>query len=285
MYNVLGTTKLFGIIGWPIEQSLSPIIHNGAFKYLDLDCLYVPFPVKPDLLDQSILGLKALSIKGVNVTIPHKEKIVDKLDELSAEAAHIGAVNTINNEEGKLKGYNTDGEGFLRAIENAGVDLDNKVIIIGAGGAARAIGIHLVTKGVKEIFICNRTLNNAEKLKDDINKICPATCKIVPFETKCIRDIIGKNDLIVNTTSLGMAPNIEESPIMTEDIFRNDIHVCDIVYNPLETLFLKNARKKGSNIIYGYEMLLYQGAAAFEIWTGKKAPVEIMRRLLESYLL
>ena len=152
MYNVLGTTKLFGIIGWPIEQSLSPIIHNGAFKYLDLDCLYVPFPVKPDLLDQSILGLKALSIKGVNVTIPHKEKIVDKLDELSAEAAHIGAVNTINNEEGKLKGYNTDGEGFLRAIENAGVDLDNKVIIIGAGGAARAIGIHLVTKRCKRDF-------------------------------------------------------------------------------------------------------------------------------------
>ena len=266
-----------------IEQSLSPIIHNGAFKYLDLDCLCT-FPVKPDLLDQSILGLKALSIKGVNVTIPHKEKIVDKLDELSAEAAHIGAVNTINNEEGKLKGYNTDGEGFLRAIENAGVDLDNKVIIIGAGGAARAIGIHLVTKGVKEIFICNRTLNNAEKLKDDINKICPATCKIVPFETKCIRDIIGKNDLIVNTTSLGMAPNIEESPIMTEDIFRNDIHVCDIVYNPLETLFLKNARKK-VQILSMVMKCFYIKAAAFEIWTGKKAPVEIMRRLLESYLL
>lgn len=286
MYDILGTTKVYGIIGWPIEHSLSPNIQNGAFKYLDLDCVYVPFPVKPDLLEQSILGIKALSIKGVNVTIPYKEKIIDMLDELSTEAAHIGAVNTIHNEMGRLKGYNTDGQGFLMAIRNAGVNLlENKIIIIGAGGAARAIGISLAMKGMREIIICNRTYNNAEILKDDINKIYPGSCKVLPYKTESIREIMQQNDLLVNTTPLGMVPNIEESPIMSEDIFRNDIFVCDIVYNPLNTLFLKNAKKAGAYIIYGYEMLLYQGAATFEIWTGKKAPIDIMRKLLETYLL
>ncbi|MDK2901453.1 MAG: shikimate dehydrogenase [Thermosediminibacterales bacterium] len=284
-HNIMGTTKVVGIIGWPVEHSLSPVMHNNAFSYLGLDYCYVPFPVKPDYLHQAVNGIRALSIKGVNVTVPYKERILPLIDELSNEAAQIGAVNTILNENGRLKGYNTDGLGFYKALKAAGINpKDRRAILIGAGGAARAIGIYLALKGVGGIILTNRSQEKAGYLKNEINKISPGICEIIPFNENSIKKVLQKGDLLVNTTPLGMSPKIEDSPIKSADFFREDIVVFDIVYNPLETMFLKMAKQAGCCVIYGDEMLLYQGAAAFEIWTGKEAPVEIMRKFLKSNL-
>ncbi|MCE5194200.1 MAG: shikimate dehydrogenase [Nitrospiraceae bacterium] len=268
--RISAKTKVIALFGYPVEHSLSPSMHNTAFKHLKLDFCYVCFSVKPDELKNAAKAIKALSLTGVNVTVPHKEKIMPFLDEIDAEAAFIGAVNTVVNENGKLKGYNTDGRGFMKSVSKAGITVKNKrVLVIGAGGASRAVCYYLGQKALKLIIfdVNNKKSNN---LANDLKEISPNIHSIK--EITNLEDI----DLIINATPLGLK-NSDPMPLDIKLIKRNHI-VCDLIYK--KTKFLASASKKGCKTMSGLGMLLWQGVFAFELWTGKKPPVDLMKKAI-----
>jgi shikimate dehydrogenase len=283
MLVLKGTTKVLGVFGYPIEHSLSPIIHNAALTSLGLDFCYVPFKVHPDRLALAVEGIRALGIVGVNVTIPHKVSIMEYLDEISPEAEALGAVNTIVNDHGKLKGYNTDGQGFLRSLrEDAGVEPKGKaVFLIGAGGAAKSIAVRLGLEGARSITIANRTFDKAKALADLVNGTLGG--KLASPETldgsQFHAPLYGA-DIIINSTPVGMYPHQDDPPILDSDLIREGVLVCDLIYNPIETTLLKSARMRGARTLNGVGMLVHQGAIAFNMWTGAQAPVDIMREAL-----
>ena len=271
MFRIDPETKVFGIIGYPLFHSLSPAMHNRAFKKLGINAVYLYFPCKD--VKGVVAGMKSLSIKGLSVTIPHKERICEYVDELDPIAKSIGAVNTLVNTEEKVIGYNTDAYGALRALKDRIADLREKeVLIIGAGGAARAIGFALKEEGAK-ISITNRTEKRGVALAEELN------ARFYPLS-----DIKGTFDIIVQTTPLGMYPEPEKVPPVSDKIFDKKTLVMDIIYNPIETSFLKIAREKGCQTISGVEMFVYQGAKQFELWTGKKAPIPDMKETVISLL-
>ncbi|SEM30764.1 shikimate dehydrogenase [Mesobacillus persicus] len=256
--------KLFGVIGDPIAHSMSPVMHNDLFNHYGIDAAYVPLHVRKSNLEDAIKGFKAIGIDGFNVTIPHKTEIMNFLDEIDPLAEAIGAVNTVVNKEGTLIGYNTDGRGFVRGLTEELSSLpDKKVMLIGAGGAARAIYFSMAEAGVQKMDICNRTTEKADLLK----KACPFPVNTSIFDiegaSKCIEDY----DLLIQTTSIGMSPNVDERPLEFNQL-KIGCFASDIIYNPLETQFLKEAKSLGANIQNGIEMFVYQGALAFELWTG-----------------
>ncbi len=268
--NITGKTKVFGILGWPVEHSLSPSMHNAAFKKLKLDCCYVCFPVSPENLKYAVTAIRALNIAGVNVTVPHKENVISFLDEVSEEAAFIGAVNTIANKNNKLIGYNTDGKGFMKSLSESKISLKNKsVLVIGAGGASRAICFYLAQKA-ESLALCDIDKNKSDKLASDLKKINPNANSINKISSA------DEFDIIINSTPLGLKKN-DLFPI-NKSLLKPKHIVCDLIYK--KTKLLETASQKNCKTMSGLGMLLWQGVFAFEIWTGKRPPVNIMRGVL-----
>jgi shikimate dehydrogenase len=283
---VTANTRICGIIGDPVEHSISPQMHNAAFRKLDLDFVYLPFRVKREDLNQAIEGLRALNARGLNVTIPHKVAVIPFLDEVDALAREIGAVNTIVNEEGMLKGYNTDASGFLKALQAGHIKVENKnILILGAGGACRAIAFVLADRGAA-ITLMNRHPAPAADLAGWLFQKFRRKIDVLELSPENMENCLKQADILVNTTSVGMAPGSNET-LVPEGLLRKALSVIDIIYNPVRTRLLKAAEKQGAIVMSGLEMLVWQGAAAFEIWTGEKAPVDEMRRTagtaLEGY--
>ena len=271
-------TKVIGLIGHPVEHSFSPIMHNAAFKDKGLNYVYVAFDVLPENLKYVIDGAKALGIVGFNVTIPHKIEIMKYLEEIDRDAQLIGAVNTIKIENGRAIGYNTDGIGARKALEEEiGKVKDKNIIIYGAGGAARAVAFELAKNN--NIIIANRTIEKAEKLAKEIaEKLGKEFGREVKFDS-LDADLEGV-DIVINATPIGMYPNVNVEPIVKADKLREDMVVMDLIYNPLETVLLKEAKKVGAKAINGLGMLIYQGAIAFKIWTGVEPNVEVMKEAI-----
>jgi shikimate dehydrogenase len=276
--KISGKTKVCGIIGEPIEHTLSPTMHNAAFEKLNLDFVYVPFKVKMGMLREAIRGMRNLGIVGLNVTMPYKSTVMQYLDEVDLTARHVDAVNTILNEGGSLIGYNTDGVGALNALKENGVALNGKnLLLLGAGGAGKAIAFHTAQKAAK-LVILNRTPQKAKKLTEALRKEFKnkeIICKKLSAEA--VKEELKNANILINATSIGMHPNIDQSPVPSR-LMKPDLCVMDIVYNPPETKFLKDAKAAGAKVVSGIEMLVYQGAASFEIWTKHKAPVEVMKQ-------
>lgn len=280
MIPITGHTRLTALLGSPVAHSISPLMHNEAFQLLDLDYTYLCFEVNEETLPAAVDGLKACGIRGFNLTMPNKNKIVELLDELSPAARLIGAVNTVVNDDGHLTGYNTDGVGYMQAVKDAGYDITGKTItIMGAGGAATAICAQAALDGVEKIHIfareTSRFWDRTQKLAENINSTLP--CKAVLHENKdtaALAQAISESALLLNATSVGMAPNIEGTIIEDTSLYHPDLIVSDVIYNPRETRFLKEAREAGCRTFNGMYMLLYQGAEAFRLWTGKKMPVK-----------
>ncbi|CAH1202778.1 Shikimate dehydrogenase (NADP(+)) [Paenibacillus plantiphilus] len=267
-------TILYSVIGDPIRQSKSPTMMNCAFRETGLNGIYTAFHITSERLADFVAGVRAMGIRGVNVTIPHKLDIMPLLDEIDESAQAIGAVNTIVNEDGNLIGYNTDGLGYVRSLkEEAEPELEGKrILIIGAGGATRGIIYALAKEGVGSIVISNRTVERAQVLVDAFGS--HTDIRVIGMDK--LKDACGEADIIINTTSLGMYPHVEETPIDTSWL-RPDTIASDLIYNPLITRFLEEAKSRGCRIHGGLGMFIYQGAYAFEYWTGVPAPVQAMR--------
>lgn len=263
-------TDLYGIVGFPLGHSLSPDMHNTAFRAVGLNAVYLAFETRE--INDCLRGMRALGIKGLSVTLPHKSAVIPLLDKVEDRAKRIGAVNTIVNSNGRLKGYNTDAVGALRSLQGV-VDLPKRrCLIVGAGGAARAIAFMLKELDC-ELIIANRSKERGEELAASLG------CPFVPLDE--IKDI--KTDLIIQTTSVGMHPDIDQCPV-PENLLRKGTTVMDIIYNPLETKLLKLAKKNGCRTISGLGMFIYQGAEQFRLWTGLEAPVEVMTRAVKRAL-
>lgn len=271
-------TKICGLIGDPVGHSISPVMHNAAFKDKGLDFLYLPFKVKKEWLRQAIEAMRALNIRGLNVTIPHKVSVIPYLDQLDPLAEKIGAVNTIVNTDGTLKGYNTDASGFLKALLAKVPVLEGKrVVILGAGGASRAISFILAERGVS-LVILNRQLEFdwAVDLARRLSQSFQAEVGALELNEANLKAVLSQADILVNTTSVGMSPKKDETPLPT-GLLKPELCVFDVVYNPIKTRLLKEAEGIGARTIGGLDMLVWQGALAFEMWTGLKAPLELMK--------
>ncbi|HHU63949.1 MAG TPA: shikimate dehydrogenase [Clostridiales bacterium] len=261
-------TKLLGLIGHPIGHSMSPTFHNRVYSLINLNAVYIAFDVKDKKqLKMALQGIRGLNIMGMNVTIPYKEEVIPYLDQLSKDAAIIGAVNVINNDNGRLIGYNSDAMGFASMLKNNGVSINNKdALILGAGGAAKAIAVVLAMNGARRITIANRSIERAKKLADLIRTTFPDTVAQVRHIGK--EGLTNDAHLIINATSVGMWPHDQAMPISPGQRFHKEQIVVDIIYNPQTTLFLKEAQKWGCKTINGMEMLIYQALESIRIWTG-----------------
>jgi len=279
--NIKGSTNIVGLIGHPVEHSFSPPMHNAAFEELGMDYAYVAFDVDPNNLKSAIEGAGALNIEGFNVTIPHKIEVMQHLDELDEVAELIGAVNTIDFKN--LKGYNTDGIGAIRAIEEVSSVKNKDVVVAGAGGASRAISFYLAKFGANSITILNRNVDKAKSLASDISG-SDLISEVKSDSISNISSYLNDSDILVDTTPLGMHPHVDDEPIATAEDMHDDLVVFDAVYNPNETVLLKEAIKAGAKPVYGIKMLLYQGVESFKIWTGEDAPVDVMEKALKKYL-
>lgn len=276
--------KYLGIIGDPISHSLSPLIQQTALKAQGLDYLYLPFRVLKEDLEIALKGINALNFVGINVTLPHKTSILDLLDEISVEARLIGAVNTVVFKDGRSLGYNTDGQGFIRSLlEEGKIDpLQKKVLILGSGGAARAVAVALALRGVKDLVIVNRTMEKAKNLVSELaEKITGVNFRSMAFLPALLAEEIPKVDLIINATSIGLKTS--EFPVKSE-WFNSRQMVVDLVYYPLKTSFLQKAARGGAQTLTGAGMLVYQGVEAYRLWTGLEPPVELMYQVLVDYL-
>ncbi len=260
-------------------------MQNAALARMGIDGVYVAFDVAPENLPEAVAGLQALGVRGVNCTIPHKLALLSLVDELSDEAAFIGAANTLVFRDGKRYGYNTDASGFLAALRAEGVDpAGRRAVVLGAGGAARAVLVALGRAGA-QITVANRTLGRAQELAADLNRKLGAGPEVqaVPMCEEALGPALRKADLLVNTTSAGMSPRGDEMPPVPLDAVHPGLFVYDLIYNPLETRLLREARLRGARGTHGAGMLAHQGAQALELWTGQPAPAELMERvILES---
>ena len=280
--QITGQTKIVGIIGDPIKHSRSPQIHNAAIAALGLDYVYVPFHVQPDNLSAAIEGFKAANVVGINVTIPHKQNVIPYLDEISREAALIGAVNTLIFRDRTISGENTDAPGFLQAMQEEGFDLPHggSAVIIGAGGSARAIVVALALAGVQTICIANRTVSRAVALATDLSEKTDASIYGIGLDDPQLPNAVGTSQLIVNTASTSM--DVSHPLLIDPEWLEPQSIVYDIVYTPPETRLLQAAAEKDCHTIGGLGMLVHQGAIAFERWTGVNPPVETMRQALQG---
>ena len=280
---ITGKTKVVGVIGHPIEHSMSPPMHNNAFKQLNMDYVYVAFHVLPENIEKLINSCKTLGIQGLNVTIPHKTTVIPFLDEIDSTAEKIGAVNTIRFKDGIAKGFNTDGIGAVKSIQNYTTLEGKNVLILGAGGASKAIAFTLINENIKSLVIANRSKENACNIIANIRKQCDFE-EISYVNIKDAGELIDFVDIIINTTPVGMYPNHEvEPPIKTDKITEKHV-VMDVIYNPLETEFLKQARLNGATTINGTSMLINQGLESFEIFTECKASYESFEEVLMNQL-
>ncbi|MCX7706254.1 MAG: shikimate dehydrogenase [bacterium] len=281
--EINGETILTGVFGYPVKHSLSPVFQNAAFRFYGLNWVYIPFEVGPENLKTAIDCIRIFSIKGVNITIPHKRETVKYLDFCDEEVKVLQVCNTIVNENGVLKGYTTDGPGFLRSLKEDGKFApENKVVFLfGAGGSAYAIAGALVRSGISEIFICNRTEEKAKMMKEHLSgHFGFENIEVVPFEKRNDSSIWKKIDLVVNTTSVGM--RYDDIMLVDPENLRQDIFVYDIVYNR-ETALVFYAKKKKLRFLDGCSMLIFQGAISFTLWTGLEAPIEAMKKAIDAF--
>ena len=269
--NIDGSTQIVGVFGSPIAHTASPAMHNAAFAALKMNWAYLPFHVEPQNLKAALTGVRDMNFRGVNLTVPHKLLALDIVDEVDAQARKLGAVNTVVVEAGKLRGFNTDGYGFSKAIkEDFDMPLKGKrVLILGAGGAGRAIATECRLDGAAKVIVANRT---TAKIQSDVQAIGLTTIDL--------QRVIGEVDLLVNATAVGLQPG-EALPV-TREMFTPQLAVYDTIYRPAETELMRLATDAGSKVANGLSMLLHQGAKSFEIWTKRKAPLVVMRRALRA---
>ncbi|VVB51142.1 Shikimate dehydrogenase (NADP(+)) [uncultured archaeon] len=275
-------TLHFAVIGYPVEHSLSPAMHNAVFKKLKEDAVYEKVEVAPENLERFIQQIRGGRFSGVNVTIPHKISVMEYLDEISPEARLIGAVNTIKQDKGRLLGYNTDGIGCVEAFNAAGFNpKGKKIVVVGAGGAARAVLFQLLLSGAEKIVLVNRTLHKAQAITEEIEEKrkslnATGTVEATEYRPDSLKAAIKNADALVNTTPVGMHPRISETPFPAE-YFKKGLTVMDVVYNPLKTRFLREAESAGCSTIDGIGMFVMQGAASQKIWLSRSPPVNVMR--------
>lgn len=291
-----GRTQLVGLIGWPVEHSLSPAMHNAAFDALGLNWRYVPLPVQPGQVESAVRGLRDLGFRGANVTVPHKQAVMPVLNAVSPEAQALGAVNTLvigphTDETLAIAGYNTDHTGFVGALRDGGFEPADggKAVVVGAGGAARAVVFGLLSSGSGEIVVLNRTLERAQALIRDLSREHSTTSRLraLPLTPQSLIESSRASDLLVNATTQGMWPHVDRSIWPDEAPLPSHLTVFDLVYTPLETRLLQQARRSNARPIDGLGMLVQQGAIAFEMWTGRGPVQEIaglMRPVCESAL-
>jgi shikimate dehydrogenase len=274
---ISGKTRVCGVIGDPIAHSLSPTIHNAAFNHLRLDFVFLAFRVKAGDLENAMRGMRGLGIHGLNVTMPHKNTVTAYLDKLNPAVKFLGSANTILNEDGKLSGFNTDGVGALNALRENGAELSGKkVLLLGAGGAAKAIAFSFAQEA-GSLCILNRAPEKAAALADALNRMFGTKIVGGALSQSAVQKNLQDADILVNATSVGMHRHVDQS-LVAPQWLKPNLTVMDIVYNPVETKLAKDANAAGAKVVSGVEMLIYQGAASFEIWTGKSAPIEVMRK-------
>jgi len=282
--SLSGRTQMVGVMGWPVEHSLSPQMHNAAFATLNMDWCYVPLHVYPDQVTTAVRGLAALGFRGANATIPHKQALLSCLDWIDPPAQAIGAANTLviersieDQDSVRLSGYNTDSVGMLSALHAhnliPGQNI-HRVVVAGAGGAARAVVWGLIEAGVTEIVLLNRDLPRAQTLAAEL---APTLCRPLSFSTDALVESVRSADLLINTTPVGMWPHCENSIWPDSTPLPSNLAVFDLVYNPLETRLLAQTRQAGALPVDGLEMLVHQGALSFKLWTGQDAPLDVMR--------
>jgi shikimate dehydrogenase len=285
-----GYTQLVGLIGWPMEHSMSPAMHNAAFESLGLNWRYLPLPVSPGQVEEAVRGLAALGFRGANVTVPHKQAVMSVLDGVADDAGSLGAVNTIvverDGEEGvRLSGNNTDAAGFVGALRDQGFDpAGTSAVVVGAGGGARAVVFGLREAGAAEILVLNRTVERARNLVSDLTVDSGSSMRAARLTPETLIEGSRSAQLLVNATSVGMWPQTEHSIWPDCTPLPRGLTVFDLVYNPLETRFLEQARRRGARSIEGLGMLVRQGALSFELWTGVKAPTDVMLQVCKRFL-
>lgn len=281
---ITGHTGFTGLLGSPVSHSISPMMHNESFRTLGLDYVYLCFDVNEERLDTAVAGLRAAGILGFNLTMPCKNRMVELCDQLSPAASLIGAVNTAVNKNGQLTGHNTDGVGFWQSAREAGFSSPGKnVTLMGMGGAATAIAVQAALDGVKELNIfarpTSRFWQRAVHLTDELN--ARTNCKVRLFEQEDHSELkrsLDTSHILVNGTSVGMAPHTDATIIPDTSLLHPGLTVADVIYNPRETLLLKQAKEAGCDVFNGMYMLLYQGAEAFRLWTGQEMPVEHIKK-------
>lgn len=282
-HDITGHTGLICLLGSPCAHSISPMMHNAAFEALDLDYTYLAFDVDEAALPAAVAGLKALHAKGFNLTMPNKNLMISLCDRLSPAASLIGAVNTVVNENGILTGYCTDGTGYMQSVKDAGYDIiGKKMTLLGAGGAATAILVQAALDGVSEISVfvrpSSRFYGRAVKTIRDLSKQTGCKIRLCDFsDRKLLRQELSDSAILTNATSIGMAPETGACPVPDGSFLSKDLIVSDIIYTPKETALLRMARQKGCCSFNGTYMLLYQGAEAFRLWTGKDMPVDLIK--------
>lgn len=281
--DISAATKLYAVIGDPIEHSLSPTMHNVAFRRLNLDSVYLAFRVRPKSLQKAITGMKSLGILGFNVTVPHKVSVMRYLDKIDDEAVKIGAVNTVVNKDGTLIGYNTDGLGALTALQEEGLEVKGqKVVLLGAGGAAKALASSIAPLA-ESLIILNRTESKAKDLASSLAERLFSKVEGKRLTENALSSVLIDADVLINATSVGMYPNISET-LVKRGKLHSGMTVFDIIYNPLKTRLLREADAVGARTVGGVKMLVGQGALAFELWTGETPPIEEMCRAVERSL-
>ena len=280
--QISGSTWVYGLIGDPVDHSLSPEIQNAAFRAIRLNAVYLTFQVRQAQLKWAIKGLKSLNVRGFNVTTPHKRAILRYLDDVETEAAEIGSINTVKNENGTLTGFSTDGEGVLSSMKAAGISPDGRsALLFGAGGAGRVIAYALVGRGYS-LKIANRTESNAKRLAKFLHGKFGRKIDAIPLSKKALKESVNHSDIILNASSMGM--DGKHNPPLDKRWIRDDHWVFDIVYRPVRTKLLQDAASAGARTINGLDMLVHQGASSFTLWTGKKAPIREMRRAITEKL-
>lgn len=282
MYQITGHTRLTGLLGSPVAHSISPMMHNEAFQQLGLDYTYLAFDVGTDKLEKAVDGLRALDVRGFNLTMPDKNLMCSLCDKLSLASEISGAVNTVVNDNGVLTGYTTDGIGYMRAANDAGHDLNGKkMTLLGAGGAATAILVQAALDGLSEISVFSihdEFFPRAEKIVADLNERTNCKVRLYDFDDESVlRREIAESAILTNGTSVGMLPNADRSIITDPSMFHKGLVVSDVIYNPKETLLLKLAREAGCDTFNGLYMLMYQGAESFKLWTGQDMPIPIIK--------
>lgn len=281
--EISGETRLGGLLGSPVAHSLSPAMHNMCFREMNIDFVYLAFDVPQPQIRETVHVLRNVNTYGFNLTMPDKVAVMECLDDCSRAAEMIGAVNTVVNEDGRLIGHNTDGIGYVESARHQGFEPSGKEItLLGAGGAALAAAVQLALDGAEKLHISNRrsrSWNAAREMVDKINRETSCRADLTDLEDAGeLAKRIGSSDLLVNATSVGMAPHEDESPLKDVSLLRPELVVSDIIYHPRQTLLLRSASERGCRTFNGMDMLLYQGAAAFRLWTGREMPVERVRR-------
>jgi len=280
-------TEFFGLLGFPVRESLSAAMHNANFRSLGMNAVYTPYEVTEETVGKVMPALETLRFKGLNVTMPLKQKIIEYLDDLDETASVCNAVNTVYWKDGRLWGTNTDGIGFVRGLKEQGQydPAGKNCLIFGAGGAARGVAFALAAAGVDSISLWKRDSGDEKlkKLANGLNAYRSGVCKVQSSDTDDIPGLINSSELIINATPLGMAPNTDATPFNT-DLLRTGHMVCDLVYVPHDTLLLRQAETKGARILYGYWMTIWQGVEAFRKWTGREPDVDVMTKTILEHL-